>query len=493
VLKKIHIFTLKSYIAPFILTFLVVMFILLMQFVWKYIDDLVGKGLEWTLIAELLWYTSASLVPMAIPLAILLSSIMTFGNLGEYYELVALKSAGLSLFKIMQPLIVLSMVLSVAAFYFSNNILPVANLEMGALLWDVTEQKPSLNLRPGIFYNGIDGYSIRVEKKDTELGTLEGVQIYDHSDRMGCNKVITARTGKMESSLDERYLILTLFDGTSYEEIEAYPIQRREAFAHRRIKFQKQEIIFDMSSFKLERTNPDLFKEHERMLTISQLEDAQDTLKLRLKEKRALINSSVNSRYFFGSHLDSARLDTVALNQKTIGLLDPEGENYGIPFSSNQEERLAIINNATNIARHNKAYVTVSKNDLNQKEESIIKHKVEWHRKFTLSFACILLFFVGAPLGAIIRKGGLGMPGVMAVMFFLMFHLLSIFGEKTAKAGIIEPYVGMWLASAVFLPLGIFLTYQASIDSSMFSIDSMWGSVKSKLKLLFSSSVAQTE
>ena len=466
---------------------MVVMFILIMQFVWKYIDDLVGKGLEWTLIAELLWYTSASLVPMAIPLAILLSSIMTFGNLGEYYELVALKSAGFSLFKIMRPLIILSIVLSVAAFYFSNNLLPVANLKMGALLWDVTEQKPSLNLRPGIFYNGIDGYSIRVERKNTELGTLSGIQIYDHSDRMGSNKVITARTGKMESTVDERYLILTLYDGTSYEEIEAYPLHKRTAFAHRRIKFRKQEIIFDMSSFKLERTNPDLFKEHERMLTISQLVDAQDTLKIRLRERKDLINSSMRSRYFFGSHLDTVELSTPDLSPEIAGLLDPNGENYGIPFSSNQEERLAILTNATNIARHNKAYVLVSKNDLNHKKELIIKHKVEWHRKFTLSFACILLFFVGAPLGAIIRKGGLGMPGVMAVMFFLMFHLLSIFGEKTAKAGIIEPYMGMWLASAFFLPLGILLTYKASIDSSLFSIDSMWSHIKLSLKPIFGS------
>jgi lipopolysaccharide export system permease protein len=447
------------------------MFILIMQFVWKYIDDLVGKGLEWTLIAELLWYTSASLVPMAIPLAILLSSIMTFGNFGEHYELVALKSAGLSLHKIMRPLVVLSIVLSIAAFYFSNNILPVANLKMGALLWDITQQKPSLNLKPGIFYNGIEGYSIKVDHKDNETGLLEGILIYDHSSRMGASQVVTARTGMMATTEDDRYMILTLNDGTSYEEVEAYPFKKNNAMPHRRIKFQRQVITFDMSSFKLERTDEDLFKDHQQMLTLNQLVAAEDTLEKRLGERIEMINSSVRSRYFFGTHLDTVVLDTGNIEEDIAQLLDEDGKFQGIPFSYSKEERLRIIANASKIARHNKAYVTVSRKDLEQKRSLIIKHRVEWHRKFTLSFACLLLFFVGAPLGAIIRKGGLGLPGVIAVGFFLIFHLLSIFGEKTAKAGVIEPYVGMWMASAFFLPLGIFLTHKASTDSSLFDVN----------------------
>jgi len=444
------------------------MFILIMQFVWKYIDDLVGKGLEWTLIVELLWYTSASLVPMAIPLAILLSSIMTFGDFGEHYELVALKSAGLSLHKIMRPLVVMSIVLSIAAFYFSNNILPVANLKMGALLWDITQQKPSLNLKPGIFYNGIEGYSIKVDHKNNETGFLEGILIYDHSSRMGASQVVTARTGMMATTEDERYLILTLNDGTSYEEVAAYPLNKSNAMPHRRIKFHQQVITFDMSSFKLERTEEELFKDHQQMLTLNQLVAAEDTLKQRLGERIEMINSSVRSRYFFGTHLDTIVLDTGNIEEDIAQLLDHDGKFQGIPFSYSKEERLRIIANASKIARHNKAYVTVSRKDLEQKRSLIIKHRVEWHRKFTLSFACILLFFVGAPLGAIIRKGGLGLPGVIAVGFFLIFHLLSIFGEKTAKAGIIDPSVGMWLASAFFLPLGIFLTHKASTDSSIF-------------------------
>ena len=449
------------------------MFILIMQFVWKYIDDLVGKGLEWTIIAELLWYTSASLVPMALPLAILLSSIMTFGNFGEHYELVALKSAGLSLHKIMRPLVVLSIILSICAFYFSNNILPVANLKMGALLWDVTQQKPSLNLKPGIFYKGIEGYTIKVDSKDNETGLLEGILIYDHTSRMGCNKVVSARKGKMESTEDERYMILTLYDGSSYEEVEAYPLNRDNAMAHRKIKFQEEVITFDMTSFKLERTDEELFKDHQQMLTVTQLVAAEDTLRLRLQERKDLINTSISSRYFFGSYHDTANPDVSNPEETPAALFDRGGKQRGIPFSRSREERVRIVQNALKIARHNKSYVMISRMDLEHKRDLIIRHRIEWHRKFTLAFACILLFFVGAPLGAIIRKGGLGMPGVMAVAFFLMYHLLSIFGEKTARAGVIDPYVGMWLASALFLPLGIFLTHKASTDSSLFDYNTM--------------------
>ena len=473
-LKRIHIFTVKSYIPPFVLTFLVVMFILIMQFVWKYIDDLVGKGLDWIIIAELLWYTSASLVPMALPLAILLSSIMTFGNFGEYYELVALKSAGLSLHKIMRPLVVLSIILSISAFYFSNNILPVANLKMGALLWDVTQQKPSLNIKPGIFYNGIEGFTIKVDEKDDEAGTLSGILIYDHSDRKGCNKVVTARRGKMETTPDERYMILTLYDGTSYEEVEAYPINKNPASPHRRVKFQEEIITFDMASFKLERTDEELFKDHQQMLSLNQLVAAEDTIALRLKERRDMLNTSIASRYFYGTHPDTITYEISEEDSLMYtAMFDKDGETLGIPFSRSKKEREFIVSNALKMARHNKAYVTVSKRDLENKYDLIIKHKIEWHRKFTLSLACLLLFFVGAPLGAIIRKGGLGMPGVMAVGFFLIFHLLSIFGEKTAKTGVIEPYVGMWIPAAFFLPLGIFLTHKASTDSSLFDFNSM--------------------
>jgi len=468
-LKKLHIFTVKSYIPPFILTFFVVLFILLMQFLWKYIDDLVGKGLEWTIIAELMWYTSASLVPMALPLAILLSSIMTFGNLGENYELVALKSAGLSLWTVMMPLIMVSIFLSCMAFYFSNNVLPIANLKMGALLWDVTQQKPSLNLKPGVFYNGIEGYSIRIDRKNQDNNTLEGILIYDHSSRQGANKIVTARAGRMETTEDERHMIFTLYDGSTYEEMEAYPIRNKKNTQFRRISFKEQTIKFDLSSFRLSRTNEELFKDHEQMMNLNQLVRAQDTLQLKIIEREKKLLTSMKNKYFFGTHMDTIK--TLPVNKRE-SLRNNHALNLSeeIPFSQTKEQKMFIIESALKTARHNKTYVSVSMNDLDHKRTGITRHKIEWHRKFTLSIACLLLFFVGAPLGAIIRKGGLGMPVVMSVIFFLIYHVLSITGEKMAKEGAIEAYMGMWLASIVFLPLGIFLTYKATTDSVLFDI-----------------------
>ena len=227
-IKRVHLLLLKSFLGPFVITFFVVLFILLMQFLWKYVDDLVGKGLEWYVIARLLLYISATLVPLALPLALLLSSLMTFGNLAEHYELVACKSAGMPLQKVMSPLILTAILISIGAFYFSNNILPIANLKADSLLYDVTHQRPALVIKEKAFSNGIPGYVIRIEKKDSDGKTLHNLMIYDHTDNMGNNKVILADNGTMVMSADERTLVLTLYDGTSYEEQES---QRRKKLA----------------------------------------------------------------------------------------------------------------------------------------------------------------------------------------------------------------------------------------------------------------------
>lgn len=469
-MKKLHLYIVKSYILPFFLTFFVVLFILLMQFLWKYIDDLVGKGLEWYIIAELMLYTSASLVPMALPLAILLSSIMTFGNLGENYELVALKASGLSLQRIMQPLVVTSIIISALAFYFSNEVLPVANLKMGALLWDVTQQKPALNIKPGVYYNGIEGYTIKVKSKDSEKHTLEDIIIHDHTSRMGSNKLIIAKHGKMIMTDDERSLILTLYDGYSYDNMDPYPIKNNRNMLLRRLRFEKQIIRFDLNSFSLERTDEDLFKDHEQMLNLSQLAAAEDTLLKKIKTRQKMVYESLAVRYFFGKYPEQLKDEPDSTSLALMASFKEDEKGAAIPFSRNDKEDLFIIDAASNLARNVKMYITVSKNDLKLKNWSIRNHRIEWHRKFTISIACLLLFFVGAPLGAIIRKGGLGMPVVMSVMFFLIYHVLSITGEKMAGEGVIEPYQGMWLATAVFFPIGIFLTYKSTTDSSLFDV-----------------------
>lgn len=459
-MKTLHKFILKSYFGPLILTLFICMFILLMQFLWKYIDDLVGKGLEWQVIAQLLFYASATLVPLALPLSILLSSIMTFGNLGENYELVALKSAGLSLQRIMQPLIFLSLFISAFAFYFANNVLPLANLKMGSLLYDVRDKKPALNIREGVFYNGINGYSLRVGKKDKDGKTLYDVLIYDHTGHFGNNKVIMAQRGKMEMSTDKMFLIVSLHNGYSYEE----QLSESDLGAPHpllRSRFQEETIRLDMSGFKLTRTDEQLFKDNYQMLNIKQLDAGIDSLELKKQTRKMDLVKQMADNYYSNVNKYIVKTDSLH-SQDTSG-------NFLSRFPKANREKM--FETAISIAQNEKSFVESIINDNTNFDDSIIRHKVEWHKKFTLSFACLILFFVGAPLGAIIRKGGLGMPMVVTVLFFIIFHVLSIIGEKFSKEGVLPVNQGMWLASAVILPIGIFLTYKATVDSALFDMD----------------------
>ncbi|HOI32340.1 MAG TPA: LptF/LptG family permease, partial [Bacteroidales bacterium] len=284
-MKKIYAFSIRSYLGPLVLTFFIALFILLMQFLWKYIDDLVGKGLEGTVIAQLLFYASATFVPMALPLAILLSSLMTFGNLGEHYELVAMKAAGISVWKIMRPLVILSVAISMLAFLFSNYVQPYANLKFQSLLYDVRQQKLAFDITEGVFYHGIENYVIRVGKKDKDGRTIYDVKIYDHTDRQGNIKVTTAQSGFMEMSSDQQFIIFTLFDGNSYTDV----VSERNFRDNRpfdRTEFKQQRIRFDLSEFNMNRTKEDLFKSHYTMLNIKQLNMSVDSLDQRLNERK---------------------------------------------------------------------------------------------------------------------------------------------------------------------------------------------------------------
>jgi lipopolysaccharide export system permease protein len=460
-LKKMHKLMLDSYFGPFVLTFFICLFILLMQFLWKYVDDLMGKGLEWYTIAELLFYAAANIVPMALPLSILLSSIMTFGNLGEKSELVAMKSAGMSLFRIMSPLIIFTVLTSGAAFYFSNNLWPVANLKFKALLWDITEKKPTFSLRPGVFYNGIEGYSIRIQDKDQDNGTIQDLLIYEHTDPYNPNrKVIRAKSGIMKSSPDGHYLELTLINGTSYE--EADPRQRRKGssayFPHTTNKFEEHKIKFDLSGFNMNHSNKDMWAGNFEMLNISQLQDKEDSLVMKLAERHVdYLVYMENTLIAIGDSMpvsyDTVTASTNFWSKITLG------------------EKVTTVKLATNMVRNNRNFVNRHDEEFHSREKYINRHKIEWHRKFTLSFACIILFFIGAPLGAIIRKGGLGMPVVFSVALFLAFHIISLTGEKMAKSGVLDPWLGMWLSSLILFPLGFLLTYKAARDSRVFDAD----------------------
>ncbi len=443
------------------MTFFIALFILDMQFLWKYVDDLVGKGLEWYLIGKLLFYASSTFVPLGLPLAILLSSLMTFGNLGEHYELVAMKAAGISIWKIMKPLIILSILICLLAFYFSNNILPVANLKFQSLLYDIRKKKLTFNIKEGVFYNGLDGYTIRIGKKDKDGIRIEDVMIYNHTKRLGNIDLTIAKSGRMESTPDGRYIIFTLFDGYNYHEkvdVKGYRVTR----PFQRTHFQEECRRFDLKSFELNRTDETLFKDHYMMLNIAQLNKAIDSLSTKLEKKKTDFKSSfIKNNFRFYSNIDTTKKITDTLKNLKPEFLDN--------FTRNEKEKIlqAAIINSKNIKNNITYYI----DDIAAKNKIIIKHKIIWHKKFTLSFACFVLFFIGAPLGAIIRKGGLGLPVVISVLFFILYHITSITGKKYTEAAVMDPNIGMWLSSAILLPIGVFLTYKATTDSPLLDAD----------------------
>lgn len=462
-MKKLHTLIIKSYLGPFILTFFITLFIFVMQFLWKYIDELVGKGLEWYLVAELLFYASANLVPMALPLAILLASIMTFGSFGEHYELVAMKSSGMGLLRIMYPLLFVTFLTSVCAFLFTNYVWPKANLEFASLLYDIRHKKPAFDITEGVYYEGLDGYVIRIEQKDEDGKGLNDILIYDHTKKEGNIHVIRAEKGRMEMSADERYLVFTLENGTSYEEI------LKEKKPHMKSEFDKEVLRFDLSGFQMERSDKDIFKDNYQMLNLVQLENAVDTYNLAL-EKRNEEFARVILRKTLPESNDSTNLEQANAADSTKVMA------YNDIF---KEHKTALMETAISQLRSNKTFVTSRANIKESTVKSINRHLIEWHRKFTLSFACIILFFIGAPLGAIIRKGGLGMPVVISVLFFLVYHITSITSEKLVKQGELDPFTGMWMASFILLPIGLFLTYKASTDSSLFDMETYTKSIRS--------------
>ena len=462
-MKKIYKLVLKAYSGPLVMTFFIALFILLMQFLWKYVDDLVGKGLTWDVIVQLLFYASWTFVPMALPLAILLASLMTFGNLGENYELVAIKAAGISLRRLMMPLVILSIVISIAAFFFSNNVLPYANLKFRSILYDVRQQKLALNIKEGVYYSDIDGYVMRVGKKMPVTNMLKDIQIYDHTKAGGNIMLTIADSGTMVQTSDQQFLILTLNHGYNYDATANSDAFNKKPF--QKTSFEKEVLRFDLSGFKMVRTDEDLFKKNYMMLNLTQLQKQIDSLTTiyELATKTARFNILYSFYDFQQSNADVAnkklRIDTVLKNKKVFG------KNF------KKDQWVSIVELAANSARQVQTTLADMNTNLKDQDRTIRKHEVEWWRKFTLSIACLILFFIGAPMGAIIRKGGLGLPLILAVLFFVLYHVISMTGEKSANAGALAPMVGMWLSSIVLLPIGIYLTYKATTDSPLLDAD----------------------
>ncbi|MGC8824316.1 MAG: LptF/LptG family permease [Bacteroidales bacterium] len=471
-LKRLHYFILKSFFTPLLLTFFIVIFLLQMQFLWKYVDDLVGKGLSIGVLAELLLYASATFVPLALPLAILLASLMTFGNLGENYELTALKASGISLWQIMYPLILLMGVVSILAFFYSNVSLPYYNLKFRSLLFDIQQHRPELQIKEGIYYNGVDGYTIKIGKKNYRTNMLYQLKIYDHTQNMGNTSVTVADSGTIKVTADNRTLIITLYNGESYVDM---PEERRRVYAvrsypFRRDRFKQQIITIPLEGFDFQRTQEELFRNNYQMMNLSQLKYSIDSMNREITGDVISLKSNlaVSNLYpvkIFNSVSRSA-VDTLPAIKdfRNVRFL------YYYLFNKNSE-RSSVISMALSEARSIRSTLLTEAEVRRSKMIRMRKHEIEWHKKFTLSLACLIFFFIGAPLGAIIRKGGFGLPLVISVVFFVLYYIVSLTGEKMARESFWPTWQGVWLASMVLLPVGIFLTIKATNDSVVFNLD----------------------
>ena len=466
-MKRLHWYVIKSFLGPFFMTFFIVVFVLLMQFLWKYVDDLVGKGLDAKVLAEMLFYASFGLLPLAFPLAMLLASIMTFGSLGENYELVAMKSSGISLFRIMRPLIGIAIIVTLIAFYFANYILPHTNLKFTTLMVSVKQQRPELVIQEGVFTNEMDGYSIKVGAKDKNTNMLYDLLIYDHTSNKSNESVTVADSGYLRITEDKQYMVLDLYSGVNYSEEEVRNRQEQNKYPFRRDKFEKQTIRIKVHNFNFNRRDEGVFKNWYRMLNIAQLNIMEDSLNIdcynRLRNYLGQININKN-----------LNLQVHNLTDTHDSLIRSKPEKADSTFNFDQYfsgidkwVKAEITQQALEKARSNVQNLNLYQGQLSERKKYINKHEMERHRKFALSIAVLIFFFIGAPLGAIIRKGGLGMPVVVSIFLFIAYYIVSISGEKSAREDLWPMAVGMWFSSAIFLVIGVWLSYKAGTDSAI--------------------------
>ncbi len=458
-IKKLDKLILKSFVGPFIATFFITLFVLVMQFFWKYIDDLVGKGLEISSILELTVYVTATAIPLALPLAILISSIMTFGNLGESFELVAIKSAGISLLRFMRPLLVVSFFISVIAFLTSNYIIPVANLKFTTMLYDIRVAKPAFDIKEGIFYDKIPGFAIKVGKKDKDGNGINKVVIYENQYALQDN-IIVAETGTMKISDDKKFLEFDLQNGWRYQEKGPYNSISTDYY---RLGFKNYKKVFDLSSFDVLKTPDSMFKGSYQMLNVKQLQKSSDSIQKSIKELTGQrMFNEVTGYFLFGKQFEKGWKTKRFIFKKGVKtyteLIPDSARNVSYGKAS---DKISLLKNSLDLIAIDHA----------RKIQDLRLYQIEWNKKYSLACACMVLFLIGAPLGSIIRKGGLGMPLVIAVVFFLIWHLINMFGEKFVRQDLMTPFAGIWMATYVLLPIGFFLVYKAMNDSQLFNYD----------------------
>lgn len=470
-MKKVDRFLLKSFIGPLIFTFFIVLIILLLQFLWMYVDELAGKGLDFKILSELLYHFALTFVPTALPLGILLASLMTFGNMGEFSELSALKSSGIPLQRIMRPLIILIGIIAVVSFFFSNNVLPYSTDKARTLLWDIRRKKPDINIQAGTFYNGVPDFSIKITTKDPVTNRLNNLIIYDHRQRRGNYSVILADSGYMKSTKDETGLIMTLYNGHGYTEVEEKNVtQNQRKYPSRIDDFKEQTIVIPLTGFDLQRSEEGLFKSSAAMLNISQLTFTIDSLNKKFNQR---LNTDFKD--FKNVKLYTVRNHPPTQTEKSPapvkGIIDKKFDTKTLFDSLNVNDKKTVLIKAIETLKEGTS-ILIEKNESQRYEvRAIRRYEVEWNKKLTMSFACLVFFFIGAPLGAIIRKGGLGTPAVISIFFFVVYYVISISGQKLVEEDVVGTFAGMWAASYILLPIGIFLTYKATTDSVILNIE----------------------
>lgn len=490
-MKKLDLLIIKSWIGPFILTFFIALFVLVMQFLWKYIDELAGKGLEFSILLELLFLASATLVPLALPLALLLSSIMTMGNFAEHLETVAAKSAGISLLRSLRSLMIIAIGMAVVAFIFANNVMPIASYQLKALLISIQKKKPAIDIPEGEFYDGIKGLIVYIGHKSPDQRSFYNVVISDHSkEGTGNSTIIAAKEGSLAITDDGSFMKFKLMDGTRYMEKNFYG-NREKGLPHFREKFEEQEVIIDLRELKFNRQDANFIRNQYSMMDIFQLNQVyqktkNDYIKTTQDYARNIVqNYSFNVRDASAPFNENSVIDALAINassgigeQVASAVNDPSFIKRNIPAAKFEGQTLPDVytpdekKEITLLAKEGANKGKEKAKDLigQQKstETTLARNSIEYHKKISLSFACILLFFIGAPLGAIIRKGGLGFPVIFSIVIFILYYVISTVGEKSVRNLHMTPIQGMWLSSIILFPFGIFLTLKASTDSPLF-------------------------
>ena len=463
-IKKLDIFILKSFCLLFTGTFFICLFIFMMQFLWRYVDELVGKGLEINVLAQFFFYSGLTLVPASLPLAVLLAALITFGNFGERFELLAMKAAGISLLNIMRPLIVFIAFVCCLSFYFQNVIGPTAQSKLWTLLLSMKQKSPEVDIPEGVFYDEIDGYNLYVKHKDRKTGMLYDVLIYNFDKGFENAQIIKADSGRLEMTADKQHLYLHLYSGEQFENLKSQNMNQRNVPYRREAFSEKHAIIEFDSDFNM--MDEGVMSNQSNSKNMRMLQTSIDSISARNDSVgRSYYNDAINSTYRVGttmSRADSARL--VKERQQPINI---DSIYRAGTLADRQRWLSAACNNAETVSND----WNFKKTNLESSDYSLRRHMTAWHEKITLSLACMIFFFIGAPLGGIIRKGGLGMPVVVSVLIFIIYYIINNTGYKMARDGNWVVWMGMWTSTAILAPLGAFLTYKSNNDSVVLNAD----------------------